>query len=277
MKIKVLLNLLVLSVATNLYGQQTLSGVIKDQVSNKPVPFVNIGVVNRGTGTVSNESGQFEWKLDRDFQNDTIRISSIGYESRSFTVSEFIDAIRKDSVIGLKEQIIELEVIVVSGREFKEKNLGKETSSGMMRGGFRNAELGNEVGTKISVKQSSIMIEKFHTYVTANTNQNLKFRLNFYDLKDGMPNQKLISENIIFPIDIEEGAFTLDLTDYDIVIDEDFVVSVELVEKEGEKEHMVFFSVAPFGNVMTRLTSQAAWEKVGGMGIGFNLTVKYEK
>ncbi len=69
------------------------------------------------------------------------------------------------------------------------------------------------------------------------------------------------------------GAFKLK---YNIVIDDDFAVAVELIENPGNKDHEVYFSVGLFGNVLIQSTSQAKWEKTGTVGPGFNLIVKHD-
>ena len=112
--------------------------------------------------------------------------------------------------------------------------------------------------------------------MTSNTGEKMKFRLNFYSIEKGLPKEKLINQNIIFSIDSKEGKFTLDLSKYNLVVEEDFYLIMELIENEGNKESEVFFSAGLLGNAtVTRLTSQAEWKKLGSIGIGFSLTSEY--
>ena len=77
-------------------------------------------------------------------------------------------------------------------------------------------------------------------------------------------------------IKTEEGEFTLDLSEYEIIIEDDFFVSVELIENNGESDKGIFFSSNLLSSpVFARLTSQGEWKKYGGVSIGFNLTVLY--
>lgn len=244
--------------------------------SHEPVPFVNIGVIAKNLGTVSDVNGAFKLKIPDVLDEDTIQVSSVGYTVEKMTVQDFKTLISKDSVLFMDEDIQELQEVVVIGKELKEKNIGKKTRSKMLRGGFKNAALGNQIGTKISVRKTPLFVERFNTYVTANTRNDLKFRINFYDLKDGLPNDKIVQENIVFELGIESGEFSLDLSKYNIVIDDDFAVAVELIENPGNKDHEVYFSVGLFGNVLIQSTSQAKWEKTGTVGLGFNLTVKHD-
>ena len=260
----------------SVFGQNTVDGIIKNIQTNEPVPYVNIGILNRDKGTVSNEKGEFSLEIPIEFVNDTIKISSIGYETRIFIAKEFIKTLKENKTITLSEKIIELNEVVVSNKKLKENDLGNKTKSKMMRGGFRNAELGNELGIKIKIKKSPTYITKFHANVTSNTGEKMKFRLNFYSMEKGLPKEKLIKQNIIFSIDSKEGEFTLDLSKYNLVVEEDFYLTMELIENEGNKESEVFFSAGLLGNAtVTRLTSQAEWKKFGSIGIGFSLTSEY--
>ncbi len=274
--IKVLLVALFLLTTLVAFGQNSANGVIKNAQTNEPIPYVNIGILNRDKGTVSNEDGEFTLEISNEFINDTIKISSIGYESRIFITNEFIKTLKENKNITLSEKVIELNEVVVSNKKLKEKILGNKTKSKMMRGGFRNAELGNELGIKVKIKKSPTYITKFHANVTSNTGEKMKFRLHFYSIEKGLPKEELINQNIIFSIDSKEGGFTLDLSKYNLVVEEDIYLTMELIENEGNKESEVFFSAGLLGNAtVARLTSQGEWKKLGSIGIGFSLTTEY--
>lgn len=268
--------ILICLIGHSIFGQNKVDGIIKNVQTNEPVPYVNIGILNRDKGTVSNEKGEFWIEIPTEFINDTIKVSSIGYETKIFIANEFIQTLNENRSIELSEKVIELNEVVVSNKKLKEKVIGNKTKSRMMRGGFRNAELGNELGIKIKIKKSLTYITKFHTNVTSNTGEKMKFRLNFYSIEKDLPKEKLINQNIIFSIDSKEGDFTLNLSKYNLVVEKDFYLTIELIENEGNKESEVFFSAGLLGNAtVTRLTSQSEWKKLGNIGIGFSLTTEY--
>lgn len=261
-----------------LFGQQNVVGIIQDAETGEHIPFVNIGILEREKGTVSDASGKFLISIPSEFTNDSIRISAIGYKTQTFIIGDFIRSIQQDSVITLNKDVVVLNAVIVTPKNLKVKVLGNTKQSRIMRGGFRNAELGNEIGLKIKIKKSPTYITAFHSNITSNTGQKLKFRLNFYSIEKGFPAEKLINQNIIFQIDSQEGDFTLDLTQYNIKVEEDFFLTMELIENASNKESELFFSAGLFGKgTVTRLTSQAEWKKLGGIGIGFNVTSEYQK
>lgn len=252
-----------------------VNGTLKDSETGQPISYVNIGIVKKNKGTVSDENGEFTLEIPTEMENDTIRLSSLGYKPKKMLASVFIDNIKANPIIELIPHTTELEEVVVSSKKLKEKVVGNKTKSGKFRGGFRNATLGHEVGVKIRIKDSPTYVKKFHANVTSNTDTNMKYRMNFYNVKNGLPNEKIVKENIIFPINVKEGEFTLNLEKYNIVVEEDFYCTIELIENQKSEDEM-FFSAGFLGKKMAfRLTSQGEWDKIGAVGVGFNFTVEY--
>lgn len=69
---------------------QTLvfTGKILDQHSQKPVPFAHIGIPQQGIGTISNEAGNFLFKIPQSYSQDTLYISYIGYETHKIPLRQ---------------------------------------------------------------------------------------------------------------------------------------------------------------------------------------------
>lgn len=268
----ILLTLLIIS--SNLHSQVTYSGQVLDKNSKIPLPYVNIGVVNKNKGTVSNDQGDFQIDLDNAFDNDTLKISMIGYSPIRYKVSDFKELIRKNPILQLQEENTALEEVVISSRKLKEKILGNKTTSKSMSGGFTSDDLGNEIGIKIKIKHRPTFIENFNVSIVKNEYDTMRFRLNFYDIKDGWPNTSLLRENIIIESNIKEGVLTVDLKEYDIVVYDDFIVTLEWIENLGDKNGIAFSAGFLGSPIIVRTTSQGEWKKIGAISIGFNLTVK---
>lgn len=259
----------------SLFSQKVVSGSIVDSETNETIPYVNIGILKQSLGTVSNEAGKFEFEVQDDFMNDTIRVSSIGYKTISLVATDFIKTLEANTVLALTADVTELAEVTITARELKEKVLGNKTKSKSLNLGFSVIELGNELGTKINIKHKPTFLKSFNTHIIKNTNTSLKYRLNIYSIKNGLPDKKIVNENIIFPIDVEKGDFSLNLEPYRILVEDDIYITIELIETPNEDDD-INFSASLFGHAMIiRPTSQAEWEKVGTIGVGFNCTVKY--
>lgn len=272
---KSIFTITVLLFTCSIFSQKVVSGTVVDSETNETIPYVNIGILKQSLGTVSNESGKFEFEVKDDFMKDTIKVSSIGYKTISLVASDFIEKMKVNAVLPLTADVTELSEVTITARELKEKVLGNKARSKSLKLGFSVNELGNELGIKINIKNNPTFLKSFNTHIVTNTNTSLKYRLNIYSIKNGLPDKKIVNENIIFPIDVEKGDFSLNLEKYRIYVEDDIYCTIELIETPNEDDD-IGFSGSLFGHAMiVRTTSQAEWEKVGTIGVGFNCTVKY--
>ncbi|MBC7391149.1 MAG: carboxypeptidase-like regulatory domain-containing protein [Opitutaceae bacterium] len=70
------------------YSQITYSGVIQDEQTKEPLPFTNIRIVNKASGTVSNIEGYFVLNLQATAFHDTIEFSYLGYKNVKLIASK---------------------------------------------------------------------------------------------------------------------------------------------------------------------------------------------
>lgn len=89
-----------------------IKGVVKDSLTGKPIPFVNIWVENENIGSTSEENGTF-------FINSTINgkkliFSTLGYEKKIIKASDA-------SIVNLKPAAYLLNEVVIS------KSIGTKT------------------------------------------------------------------------------------------------------------------------------------------------------
>ncbi len=265
----VLLGLTVLG----LKGQTSISGTIKTAVSKEALAYVNIGILGAGVGTVSNENGSFRMDIRKKYYQDSLKISMIGFRSKTFLVQDFIQLLEKEKVVYLSEKVLELEEVVLVNRKLKNRTLGNRTTSKILSDGFDSDQLGNEAGLVIRIKKSPTYVQSFHASVAKNEHKELKFRLNFYNLKNGLPYQNILKENIIVTSTLASGILSVDLRRYDIVMEEDFFVSLEWIEDFGAGD--LRFSIGFLGSpVIYREASQGRWTVINGVGPGFRVKVK---
>src|SRR5688500_16501753 len=59
----------------------TISGKITDKETYQPVPFANVGVSGRSIGTVSNQQGEFVFKIPSTYKQDSLKVSIVGYQT----------------------------------------------------------------------------------------------------------------------------------------------------------------------------------------------------
>ena len=255
--------------------QVDLVGQVIDADTEEPLPYVNIGLVNQNIGTVTDEAGYFELEVPKNgFADATLRFSMIGFEPQDFTLQEYQD--QKIFTIPLKEKATALEEVVLTTKrnKYQTKILGNKTTSQLIYAAFTTNKLGNEMGFLVRGRKNPMILKKFNVSLVENDYGPIRFRLNFYDLKDGLPNETLLNENIIVETDIQSGIVSKDLTPYEIVIDHDFFVAIEWIEDLGPGK--LFFSGGFFGSpLIAREVSQGTWSKVGSASVGMNVEVRY--
>jgi len=98
---------LLVPVHTNaLLFQQTvqISGTVKDAEGN-PAPGVSLLVVGKGTGTITDENGNFSLSAAK---GDVVRVTMIGFASQEFVVGDqlVVDIVMQEDAVGLSEVVV---------------------------------------------------------------------------------------------------------------------------------------------------------------------------
>jgi len=258
----------------SLCAQNNFEGIVADIKTKEPLPFVNIGIINKNIGTVSNPNGFFNIPLNNPLKEDSIRFSIIGYKSVCRSVFSFSNEFRNGDTILLEPEDITLPEVVLIDKNWTHKTLGCKTKSKRISAGFSNNELGNEVGVVIPIKNSPTVLKSFNFHINQNLYDSIIFRVNIYSLNNGIPERSLLTENIIIQTKIKSGQMKIDLRKYNIWVEEDFYIGLEMIQDHGNSG--LFFSAKLLnGPIISRQTSQGEWNQVKGVGLGFNVDVKY--
>ena len=75
-----------------------------------PVPFATVFIENRSLGTIANNEGKFRFVLPANSVSDTLKVSSLGYESQLVYPNQYLT---ENLVIKLKRASIPLKEVVV--------------------------------------------------------------------------------------------------------------------------------------------------------------------
>lgn len=252
---------------------QKYEGTVIDSLTNKAIEYVNIGVIGKGVGTTSDANGLYALQLDEVYDNDSLRFSSIGYESRCFKVKDFKAA--KQTHIKLQQRIGTIAEVLVFPKEYKRKIFGYTTRSRFMQAGFDRCALGYECG--IRVKTSKIARLKTLVINVARCSYDTVFcRINVYKLEDNREYQNVLLKPIYFRVAKDEirGSITVDLSEHAICISGEYLVCVEYVKDLGQGLFM--FSAGLVGKTFCRQTSQANWQ-TAPVGIGMYVEADVER
>ena len=277
--------LLFLLLSWSANGQTEYAGSIIDAKTGQPIPFVNVGVVGRSIGTVSDVEGTFLLELPPQRLSDTdlIRISSLGYEPVVLPFSRFRQ--QKDSLVfRLQEQPISLQEVVLTNLPgFQvEEEVGHPGLSGKGIGYWKDSvALGGELASLIRVDKGLRKLNVLFFEVLYNPSDSLKLRLNFYSPMPGStyPGKNLnkSGKNILYTLKKGNGLAVIDLEPYDLWVRDDFVVSMELLQVHGSRTVGLSMpaGASERSTSFRRYASQGNWEILDGSVLGFYFQSTY--
>jgi len=270
---KVFLTVVSILLFYSLANAQAINGTVKDAKTGETLPFVNVGIVGKATGTVSNESGKYSITLNNNAA-DSLRFSMVGYRPQAFAVKEL--ATRQGALnISLIPEVKQLKEVKVTNRKWKTAVLGNTTKSQGTNAGFTSNALGHEIGAIIKIKKSPTWLKEFNASIVENVlSDSVKMRLNIYSVKDGLPDQNLLHQNILVTVHKGDKGVHINLEPYNVMVEDKFFISLEWIQ--SARGHGVTFSASLLSSaIIARETSQAAWEKIGIAGVGFNVLAEY--
>ncbi|WP_019946881.1 carboxypeptidase-like regulatory domain-containing protein [Hymenobacter aerophilus] len=273
---------------------QTLTGTVTETGSGQPVPYANIGIPGKDVGTVADEQGRYQLSYTAANLTDTVRLSSIGFEPRQVVLRELLvkpQAQLAPAAVALAD------VRVQAPGLFKRRlTLGNNSTSEVIVASMAAEGHGTEVGVVINRRHQPTKVQQARFNLLYQDSVDLTFRVNLYRLlPDGQPsNEKLNRRDILVHSSSRPnntGPLVVDLTADNLVLDEDFLLTLEWVaggmaqtsQQMHDLRKNVYFSAALgyFGKPpYIRKTSQGTWEKMSlgarlaGMQfkVGFNVT-----
>ena len=260
---------------TVLNAQHILQGRIIDAFTKESLPFVNIGVLKKELGTVSNEDGFFFLEVPDVYAAETLRFSMIGFDERDFQVADLEAILLSNNTLVLAEQTTFLEEVVLTAeKKWDTRVSGNATTSKLLITGFTSNQLGNEIALFLKVKKTPAYIEGIQFSVVENIYPEVRFRVNVYSSEYRFPDENILKENILVTLKQSEGIISVDLKEYDILVDDDVFISLEWIDEDLGSEGL-WFSAGVFGkSIYARSTSQAEWKKQRGLSLGMSVTLR---
>jgi hypothetical protein len=264
MKLLYLLPLLLLLITPAV--AQPISGHITDSRTQAALPYVNIGLVGKALGTVTDEQGTYQLPFQEPLANATVRVSSLGYAARNLTLRE----LAAQPNLALVPEAVALNEVQVRGKALfrRTHTLGNTGNAEMATNTLASNSLGGQVGTVIKLSRQPTRIVNAVFNIARSSPGQVTFRVNMYRLgPDGTPTEvKLLPRDVIVTSPIVRGPITVDLSTDQLVLNEDFFLAIELLKWDNPAPHGAEFAFSAalgyFHNeIYYRFTSQAPWKK----------------
>lgn len=236
--------------------------VIVHEDNNSGVAYVNVGIIGKNVGTVTDQSGNFSIYLDKIYDKDSIRFSMIGYESRSFLVRAFKDNAIKTIYLGPKSySLTEVKITYHKAREIR---LGIPVTSEALKSGFAENNLGSELGVMLKTR-GKVKLEDINLNVATCTYDSVTYRLNIYQTIDEIEYKNILTQPIYisFSKDKIDKPITLALGKYSIIVEGDILVTLELYKDLGEGK-LLFYTQYFISYTYHKKTSEGKWTKAPG-------------
>lgn len=250
----------------------TLNGTIFDKKTNLPLAYVSIGILNKPQGTLTDSTGNFSFQITKKNLVDTLQISFVGYFPKRIAVKDFIESNDKNTKLNVR--IAELPEVVVTNRNTNTEILGRQTNGKLTQISIHkktsaDETIGSEIGMRFKTGRKNAILKDFNFYISANNFNSIKFRVNIYSVKDNMPDTLLYYKQIFETVDnFKTGWIKLELKQYGIKANNDFIITIQWVESKMEKKEnpitivpivMTLFSK----NCYLRIASQDKWRRMG--------------
>jgi hypothetical protein len=249
------------------YSQSlTISGNVKTN-SNKKLEYVNIGIKKKNVGTISNENGKFLITIDKSFLKDSLTFSYVGFKNLTIKIEDIKS--RKLNEFILLEQSTELNEVVISTRKRKIRKLGTKSYVSMVAGylwsreNFENRDI-IEHAKYLNIKKPSKILN-LNINLFSVFSDSITFRVNFYTIKDKLPNKRI--HNIILTENIKKGWNLFDLKDFDLKFDKPIFITFEYIPKTKTDEEPCRISGQFLGESIKRVASLGTWSVSKGISM----------
>jgi hypothetical protein len=254
---------LILFIPSNINGQ-ILKGRILSRETKKGIGFVNIGIINRNIGTVTDENGSYSLNLSGIDVSDSIKISMIGYKNRTLSIgyllSESIDTTFLDPYNYL------LKEVTVTFKRVKKITLGIPIPEGDLQVGFAYYlhNLGAEIAINVNVDER-VKLNDINLNIRSCSFDSVIYRLNIYKFVNKSEFQNILTEPIYISFSKNDiiNPIKYDLRKYSIVISGNILIALQLVKDMGYGE--IIFRAENISDTYNRKSVFDSWRKVPGV------------
>jgi len=277
---KKILLLFLFSVSTGLFAQYqiTIEASVLNKETKQAIAYVNIGFIEKGIGTVSNEDGKFKIIYQEDLVagEDLLQFSALGYKTLKVRASQLLGFLRNTNIFYLVPEPLALDEVFISDEKRSRIRLGNTSTSNNLMGYWKDTvALGGEIATRIKIRNKGVKLLDLKFNIVENLSDSLKVRVNVYQYKKRLPATKVLKTNIYHTITKKTGDELIDLKKYNIKVEKDIVIGLELIEVYGDSIGFAVSANKFSGASFIRYISQDKWKKDYKGGVNFSVLTSY--
>jgi hypothetical protein len=138
----------------------------------------------------------------------------LGYKAQTFSIEELSE---KENIIKLEQTVQIAKIIVKSNNTIKKVGTTNRSLQGVCGQGGDSHGRGHEVGLKIDLGTSFVKLHSLHIRMDKQSYDSSLFRLHIRNIKNKLPHNELLNENILITITNTSGWVDVDLSNYNLV------------------------------------------------------------
>ncbi|HMO39101.1 MAG TPA: carboxypeptidase-like regulatory domain-containing protein [Saprospiraceae bacterium] len=216
-----------------------VEGVVVCSQTQASLEYVNIGVINTTTGTVTDREGYFKLYIPQHLNAEKINISCIGYKNIVLDINQVLNKKTDFSLVKDIYNIDEITVLSKTGGKFE--TIGaKSTSKNIVTGWSNGSGKGGERGILIDLKKGKYLIRSVNFHVARNDFDSLLLRLHIRRLENELPSEEILKENVFILVKEEKGWISNDITHLNVTINQPVVASIEWLKQWGNTNQSAF-------------------------------------
>jgi predicted alpha/beta superfamily hydrolase len=254
--------ILILSINNQIFSQTQITGKVIDTNDKSPLAYVNIGIKEKNIGTISKEDGSFSIDIPSEYHSGSLTFSIVGYYESNLSIKDLNS--KGNVTIQLKEKPTQLKEVVVTGKKLVEKKYGiKRRGAIHFTDGIFKKDDSFEIGQAIRLGNSLAQITSLNLHINSSRPDSSNFRINFYryDIDENIPKERIVEKSILQRHPVNEGWLKFDLSNYNILIKGDVLISLEFIPETDVKQ--IFYEVKLGGSSKSffRKTSLGQWTR----------------
>lgn len=204
-----------------MFAQTRVKGTVLNSAGD-PLPLSNVVVINKCSGTITDEKGVFN--LENVRTGDSVRISNVGYKSKSIIIQHVLET----DTVYLEDNAIQMDEIVIGdlSKYHREQTLGfsnySDNGSFQLQPGSQLATyIENENGVGGYIKGISFRLKEF-----GKCRNSIRLRLLHLDTLTSLPASDILRTNILISSDALKKSNYVDLSRFKISLPYEGIVIV---------------------------------------------------
>lgn len=277
-------------------AQELLKLQLLDNSNKQPVAYANVGIPGTDRGVNSDSLGWFELNVPANAQDKQLAVSMIGYEDQQIAIAILRSQLQQGNpAILLKPVPNTLQEVIVKPAKLTAAQLGNDLpcsvavdSKGALpfpfiyekkkKGVVVKSDTLTEIGTLMKVKRKKTFVDSVKINVGNCTHRELLYRLNVYE-ETGDEFKNVLQEPIYIRLKQEEvgNAIVVNLQDRNIVVNHNFIVSIERVKDLGSGAFSICGKMFGAAMYMRVASIQERFIKLPVIGMGISAYVTFSE